>query len=115
MCEFCGGWISSISPQDATFWDFAVVAVQKNDLPHSHRNGSGFEQLKSRSCGPVMLASSPISKSYSWKAIEPQKFPANTEPHINEGKCSDVQPIERVHFQPADGDSPACRWWTKHG
>jgi hypothetical protein len=39
--------------------------------------------------------------------VELQKLPANTEVHIYAGKCCDVQPIERVHFQPADADNPA--------
>ena len=30
-----------------------------------------------------------------------QKFPAGTDFEIYVGKCCDVQPIHRVHFQPA--------------
>ena len=36
-----------------------------------------------------------------------QKFPADTDVEIYVGKCCDVQPIHRVHFQPADADNPA--------
>ena len=38
---------------------------------------------------------------------ELQKFPAETEVGIFAGKCWDVQPISRVHFQPSDCDVPA--------
>ena len=36
-----------------------------------------------------------------------QKFPADTDVEIYVGKCCDVQPIHRVHFQSADADNPA--------
>jgi hypothetical protein len=39
--------------------------------------------------------------------IELQKFPNDTDVNIYAGKCCDVQPIHRVHFQPSDGDEPA--------
>jgi hypothetical protein len=43
-----------------------------------------------------------------WELIkELQKFPAETEVDIYAGKCCDVQPINRVLFQPSDGDVPA--------
>jgi hypothetical protein len=35
------------------------------------------------------------------------KFPPDTDVEIYVGKCCDVQPIHRVHFQPADADNPA--------
>ena len=38
---------------------------------------------------------------------ELQKFPTDTDVHIYAGKCCDVQPIHRVHFQPSDDDEPA--------
>ena len=36
-----------------------------------------------------------------------QTFPADADVEIYVGKCCDVQPIHRVHFQPADADNPA--------
>jgi hypothetical protein len=38
---------------------------------------------------------------------ELQKFSAETEVVIYAGKCCDVQPIDRIHFQPSDSDVPA--------
>ncbi|MGC2766244.1 MAG: hypothetical protein WB607_12140 [Candidatus Acidiferrum sp.] len=39
--------------------------------------------------------------------IELHKFPTEAEVNIYVGKCCDVQPIHRVHFQPSDSDGPA--------
>jgi len=38
---------------------------------------------------------------------ELRKFPSDTDVHIYAGKCCEVQPIHRVHFQPSEGDEPA--------
>ena len=39
--------------------------------------------------------------------VKLQKFPADTEVHIYAGKCCNVEPIHRVHFQPGDSENPA--------
>ena len=38
---------------------------------------------------------------------ELRKLPADVDVHIYASKCCEVQPIDRVHFQPGDENEPS--------